>query len=785
MKKNNLNFLWICLLFANLMLGQKNIYIAVNGNDNSEGTIKAPLQSLEQAILKAKKSSSKEINIFFKAGTYYPEATVELNSEFLKDKKIKISAFKNDIVTMSAGRKFPVSWAIYKKNIYVTKLDISFETDALFINGKQAIMARYPNYDSTARVFNGTAEDAISDAKVAQWSHPEGGFFHALHTGEWGSFHYQITGKDKNGKLTMIGGWQNNRPSPLHPKFRFVENIFEELDAPGEWYYDKNEHLLYYYPRAQSELESGFVEFSHLKSILHLAGNETNPLKNISISKINFVHTKRVLMEQHEPLLRSDWMLHRSGSIFMEGTESCTIHNCTFQDLGATAIMVSGYNRTVNIYGNDINNIGESAICFVGNASAVRSGAFRYEEKVSYETVDKTPGPKNNLCPQNCIAYNNLIHDIGKVQKQATGVEISMSESITVKNNTIYNTPRAGINIGDGTWGGHIIEYNDVFNTVQETGDHGAFNSWGRDRYWNADRKYMDSITMIHPEIILLDAQKTTTIRNNRFRCDHGWDIDLDDGSSNYNIYNNICLNGGIKLREGFFRTVENNIMINNSFHPHVWFAKSDDVFRRNIVTRNYYPIIIPHWGKEVDFNFFPDSVSLDKAKKNGTDTNSLFGDPMFLDANKGDYTLRKNSPVRNIGFKDIDFTKIGVQDPKLKAKALKVAIPVLKLPQVSATKNDSQTEWLDVVFKNVNGLGDRSAYGLPSEDGVIVVELKDTEKIKTGLMLKDVILNVEDINVKNTNEFLDHYQRLNWTGKMNIEIMRNQQRMKLIILTK
>ena len=129
-----------------------------------------------------------------------------------------------------------------------------------------------------------------------------------------------------------------------------------------------------------------------------------------------------------------------------------------------------------------------------------------------------------------------------------------MSESITVKNNTIYNTPRAGINIGDGTWGGHMIEYNDVFNTVQETGDHGLLIHGAETDFGMLTGNTWISITAVHPEIILLDAQKTTTIRNNRFRCDHGWDIDLDDGSSNYNIYNNICLNGGIKLREGFFR---------------------------------------------------------------------------------------------------------------------------------------------------------------------------------------------------------------------------------------
>lgn len=57
--------------------------------------------------------------------------------------------------------------------------------------------------------------------------------------GEWGGFHYRITGVDGKGNLKLEGGWQNNRPSPLHKQFRFVENIFEELNVPGEWFADK------------------------------------------------------------------------------------------------------------------------------------------------------------------------------------------------------------------------------------------------------------------------------------------------------------------------------------------------------------------------------------------------------------------------------------------------------------------------------------------------------------------------------------------------------------------
>ena len=110
--------------------------------------------------------------------------------------------------------------------------------------------------------------------------------------------------------------------------------------------------------------------------------------------------------------------------------------------------------------------------------------------------------------------------------------------------------PRAGVNISEGTWGSHILEYSDIFDTVKETGDHGSFNSWGRDRYWHPDFNVMASVAENEPELLLSDAISTVIIRNNRFRCDHGWDIDLDDGYTNYHIYTNLCLNGGIKLRE-------------------------------------------------------------------------------------------------------------------------------------------------------------------------------------------------------------------------------------------
>ena len=764
---------------------QKKIFVATNGNDNNTGSIEKPIQTLAQAIALTKKTAAKKVAIILRKGIYSPDATIELNASEIGKKTITISAFEKEEVVISGAKKVQLKWSKFNSNLYTTKVALDFETDAMFINGNKAIMARYPNFDAKARFFNGTAADANSPERVKQWANPTGGFLHALHSGEWGGFHYKITGKDTEGKLKLEGGWQNNRPSPLHPKHRFVENIFEELDAPGEWFYNKIEQTVYYFPLENENLNESTFEFSRLKTILLLKGDEKNPMQNVTIHNIKFTGTKRVLMEKHEPLLRSDWTLHRAGTITLDGTTNVTISNCQFSLLGGTAIMVSGFNRNATIQQNHIQDIGGSGVCFVGEVSAVRSPAFKYEQFLDYTKIDKTPGPQNNLYPKNCTVYNNLIHNIGTIEKQATGVQIAMSESIFVKNNTIYNTPRAGINIGDGCWGGHEISFNDVFNTVLETGDHGAFNSWGRDRFWNAKRKYMDSITTVHPEIILLDAQKTSTIHNNRFRCDHGWDIDLDDGSSNYNIYNNICLNGGIKLREGFYRKVENNILINNSFHPHVWFLNCDDIFRRNIVTRNFYPILINKWGKEVDFNFFPDANALTQAQKNGTDKNSLAGNPMFLNADIGNYTLDEKSTAFKVGFKNIDATTIGVLDADLKAKALKVTIPKLQLPELESSNANTEKEWLDVMLRNVNGLGDRSAFGLPSEFGVVVTSVNATAEKKSGLLPKDVIMSSDDKLINNIFELISLYQGIQWKGKMSLNIMRDQQPKTILIQLK
>lgn len=769
--------LFLLLGTSTLVYSQTRIYVSPTGSDAQAGTLATPMATLGKALEKVKTAPQNEVQILLRKGVYYLPQTLRINPQLVGNKRLVISAYQHEKVDLNGGRKLNVRWQKSGGRVWTAHVP-GEPFEQLYINGKKQVLARYPNYDSTAHVFNGTAPDALSKERVSRWKNPTGGYIHALHRHEWGGFHYRITGKNGD-TVSYEGGWQNNRPMGMHPKERFVENIVDELDAPGEWFYEKTTQTLSFIPPAGVDLTKAVVEVSQLKSLIELTGTPEVPLRQVRIQSIRLVNTERTFMEAYEPLLRSDWMLYRGAAVYLENTENCRIEDCELTALGGNAVLVSRYNRNAVVKGCHIHHVGATAIGFVGDTSAVRSPAFRYEWFVPYDRLDLRPGPKNNRYPAQCVAEDNLIHHIGEIEKQATGVEISMASDITVRHNTIYQLPRAGINIGDGTWGGHLLEFNDVFETVLETGDHGSFNSWGRDRFWHPNRKTMDSLVAAHPELIKLDAQKPVVIRNNRFRCDHGWDIDLDDGSSNYLIYNNVLLNGGLKFREGFYRTAENNVILNNSFHPHVWFKNSGDIFRKNIVMRPYFPIQIKYWGDELDNNLFPDQEALQKAQKNGIDAHSRYGDPQFLNPAQGDYRVGKESSALAVGFQNFPMNQFGVQKPTLRALARSPKLPALRSTQQE--NGVAEITWLGVTIRNVQGLGDRSAFGLPDETGVLVLTVPKESKLSaSGLQKGDVIRTANGTEVATIGQLEAIQQQLHYMPAMSVKVIRNQQLIEL-----
>jgi hypothetical protein len=755
----------------------KDIYVSEKGNDKNKGTLASPFASLYRAQMETRKFKGEHVNVLLRKGVYYLTQPIVFTvaDSRPQGKSLTIKTYLHEKVSVKGSARLRLVW-MKKDGIYQAKVSADkLMFDQLYVNGTLMQMARYPNYQAGKKIFNGTASDVLSAAHIQKWKNPEGAYLHVMQAHMWGGFAYQIKGK-KGAELLMDGGWQNNRPSAMHKEYRFIENIKEELDTLNEWYYDKLEQQLYL--KTNVNLSTAIIESPQLESLLEIKGLAEAPVKNINVEGIDFSHNLRTFMKNKEPLLRSDWTIYRKGALTIEGAEHIVIKKCVFSEMGGNVIVYSNYNKQHLFSGNHIYNSGGNAITYLGDPKAVRSPAFRYENFVDFAAMDRQKGPIGTNFPSECTAYDNLIHNIGQVEKQTAGVQISMAQNITVSHNTIYNVPRAGINVNEGTWGGHLIEYNDVFDTVLETGDHGAFNSWGRDRFWHPKRATMDTLAAKHSELIFLDAVRPTVLFNNRFRCDHGWDIDLDDGSSNYIIQNNVCLNGGLKLREGFKRKVENNIIINNSFHPHVWFKNSNDVFQKNILGAGYYPIQVNDWGKEIDHNFFPDEVSLKKAQSLGTDENSIFGNPQFMDAGKGDYRLKEGSKAFETGFKNFEM-KFGVVSPQLIKRAKKVTIPII---QQLISKEDAQYDFAGVKVKNLTTLAERSATGMPSETGVLILNVSSDSPMNGVLLPNDVILQMGDRPIATINDLINARQGSQSKKTAILMLFRNQKEQKVTI---
>ena len=208
-------------------------------------------------------------------------------------------------------------------------------------------MARYPNFDPTARPYNG-----CGGRRVQPRSGPRAGPIRPAASStpctraHWGGYHYRITGKNAKGEVTYEGGWQNNRQMGMHPQHRFVENIFEELDAPGEWFHNAHDRHAVLLPARRTSTSarrpsrsSGCGTWSSSRA----AGRSRSAPSRCGASS-SATRPARSWTSK-EPLLRSDWTIYRGGAVLFHGAEDCTVADCEFDQLGGNAVFVNNYNR--------------------------------------------------------------------------------------------------------------------------------------------------------------------------------------------------------------------------------------------------------------------------------------------------------------------------------------------------------------------------------------------------------------------------------------------------------
>ena len=709
--------IFVCTFGGVLTAAAQQFYVGADGNDSNPGTKSQPFATIAKArdtIAKAKPAG--DITVWVRGGSYNLSTTLAFGprDSGTENAVITYAAYPGEEVTLKGSAVLKGKWKPYKNGIYVCSLSGTpidgKSTNQLFCNNKRMVRARYPDWDfddplrsgkgylkcSAGSVTEMTWRPGQLDNKKHKWSNPQTAIVHTFHSKNWGNMMYRIKDIDWDERRILFGegGLQCQRrigpgvargdASPY-----YIENIFEELNAPGEWFIDSEKNLLYFYPPEGVDITDALIEVATIKEIIQFKGTVDDPVHHINLRGFHLTQSLATFMNEYEDLLRGDWSIHHGGAVFFSGARNCRIDDFHIEQVGGNGIFHSGYNRHIEISGCLIENIGDSAVCYVGSTQAVRHPwTWTIGGREGGEVTDRNVGPKTDDYPKDCAVRNSILRDVGVYGKQTSGVAISKSMNITISHCTVYRIPRAGITFNDGTWGGHILEHCDIWDTVMETGEHGPFNGWGRDRFWTGLKK----------DLVLLDAFNTVHIRNNRIAnmrpalSAGNWTIDLDDGCSNYHIYNNLSLGSTLKLRDGFYRKVFNNIHV--SAVPlgwHCWPAENEDTFERNITViagavegtstpqhamikaagaMSKHPWGLRHgdnlWWNVNTNEFVADSKNQDGVnswtqwRKLGYGQGSVLGNPKFIDPLNGDYRVNTDSAALKLGFKNFPMDRFG-----------------------------------------------------------------------------------------------------------------------------
>lgn len=682
-----------------------DFHVAVTGDDGNPGTREKPFATLERAQQAARKAGP-GTTVIVGAGTYYLTAPLAFTEQDSGTAEVPVvyRAAEGTRPVLSGARILPVAgFTPYKGNILKLELgDIEIkETDfrQLFLDGRRMELARRPNADPE-RPFSGgwsyvggkseekqkeekpVSRLAFQEGDVGPYAHPEDGEVNIYSGHNWNNQILPIASIDYDENVIELGAKAHH--CGILPNNRYyLRNLFEELDAPGEWFLDRREKVLYFWP--PEPLTDRSVICSPVVTEVITVGRWAK-------TTCSYLQLQGFLVEYAD-----------NTGILLDGAEHCLVAGNEVRRISsrpswnAAGIWTGPKSRENRIAGNDIYDTGSYGIAIGG-------------------------GDPGTWIPANNVAENNYTHHIGAYDGHATGLRIGGCGN-RLSHNLIHDTARCGI-FGGGPL--HVIEYNRIRHTNLKTCDTGGIYICGRSTGW---------------------TPKGMVIRHNfvsdviGFGCSGGkwvapyysWGIYLDDGTSGVHVYGNIVTRAyyeGAFIHGGRENIIENNILVGNRRGQMLYsgWEPPDDVreqvgntyaalkqlpaflehcpafadlgtdaigkmaanrFLRNIVVSTqpymswYQERNLVTDGMESDYNLLWNSAGpgflmgfsrvdprkqWDQWRDEGFDMHSVVADPLFVDADNDDYRLQPESPAFKLGFQRIPAEKIGPYESPLRA---------------------------------------------------------------------------------------------------------------------
>lgn len=477
----------------------------------------------------------------------------------------------------------------------------------------------------------------------------------------------------------------------------WVENVLEELNEPGEWVLNSKEGKVYLWPRNDSPVVAPkLLELIRMEGKIDKEGPMDIPVRNLRFRGLTFKHGERYTLTQDDAGLQHDWdMLDKDNALVrLRGAENCIIEACHFLHSGSGAIRVDLHGKNNKFLDNHIEYMGGGGILLCGY------------------------GPGTKDVNKGNIIYNNHIHHVGEIYWHSPGIFLWQSGENRVANNLIHHTNYTALILsgcmshffmkGDGRelsrtirWQelgplpqkitrqdvlpylhthDNLIEYNEIHHAMEKLGDGNAIYIRGAAEANIIRRNYIHHMvgeTQMQAAIRTDGGQTGTLIAENLiYKCtSQGILLKLDNRAEN-NIVADL-----IAPPRGYYLSVREGPLTGASIQRNIFYSLSE--------TGRFIDELPP--GKEggtedrrgrklarvkdadTDYNIYfckanqgKGKALIEKNQKHGVDINSIAADPLFVDPDNGDFSLKPESPALKMGFIPIDLSKIGlIKEPE------------------------------------------------------------------------------------------------------------------------
>lgn len=456
-------------------------YVATNGNDAWSGTLPVPNEAgtdgpkatLAAARDASREQAGQERRIEVAEGRYFMAGTLGLDA---RDDRLAIAGAGMGKTILYGGRRI-TGWTKAGNQFWMAKLpedqpDWSFRV--LVVNDAIQDRARLPEtgYLEHESTFPVRWMSTAGGGWERRPTHEE------YHTMRYREGDLPADLRIENAEVTVSHMWDESTvpvaahdpasrtltfASRLgHPAGAFgvqrytVSNIREGMTRPGQWYLDRVERAVYYWPPEGVDMETAVVAAPATEVLVNIVGQQQAKAADIALrgmtlsateaplrhagfgasqwpGAIGILHADRVVVERVEVAHAGAWGIREWG-----GT-GLTVTHSRFHHLGGGGIRFGGGAR---LEGNRIHHIGLVSASSIGIMGGGRDAVVRRN------VIHDTPYSGMSVGGIGTLIEENLLYRCMQVHHDGAAIYMSGAQNSVIRRNLARDMVQAGQGYG-------------------------------------------------------------------------------------------------------------------------------------------------------------------------------------------------------------------------------------------------------------------------------------------------------------------------------------------------